>query len=151
VVLANSSARRRLAGGEAPSSTPTVPLSAARIDKIKGFNFQNWSIQFSCLEQELPAPCSICVPTQFEGSTRESTTSTVKKGNLDTNGSDLNKNNIIKPTHNHLLEEDLKAFEAYHKEADEIFLSCYEVREHGLIQKDAVSINIRKSEVTPEV
>jgi hypothetical protein len=44
-----------------------------------------------------------------------------------TNGSDLIKYNIIKPTLDHLSEEDCKVLEAYHKEVDEIFLSRYEV------------------------
>jgi hypothetical protein len=60
----------------------------------------------------------------------------MKKGDSGTNGSDLNKSNIIKPTLDHLLEEDCKALEAYHKEVDEIFLLCYEVTRQGLIQKD---------------
>jgi hypothetical protein len=51
----------------------------------------------------------------------------MNKRGLGTNGSDLNKDNIIKSTLNHLLEEDRKALEAYHKEVDEIFLLCYEV------------------------
>jgi hypothetical protein len=75
----------------------------------------------------------------------------MKKGDPDTNKSNLNKNNIIKPTLDHLLEEDRKALETYHKEVDEIFLSHYEVTRQWFIQKDAASINIRKSEVTPEV
>jgi hypothetical protein len=74
----------------------------------------------------------------------------MKKGDPGTNKSNLNKNNIIKPTLDHLLE-DRKALETYHKEVDEIFLSRYEVTWQWFIQKDAVSINIRKSEVTPEV
>jgi hypothetical protein len=51
----------------------------------------------------------------------------MKKGVPDTNGSDLNKHNIVKPTLYHLSEEDHKTLEAYHKEVDEIFLSRYEV------------------------
>jgi hypothetical protein len=69
----------------------------------------------------------------------------MKKGDSDTNRSDLNKNNIIKATLDHLSEEDHKALEAYHKEVDEIFLSCYKVTWQGLIQKDAAPINIPKS------
>jgi hypothetical protein len=42
------------------------------------------------------------------------------------------------------------ALEAYDKEVDEI-LSCYVVTRQGLVQKDAVPINIRKPEVTSEV
>jgi hypothetical protein len=34
-------------------------------------------------------------------------------GNSDTNGSDLDKNNIIKPTFDTMTEEGCKAFEAY--------------------------------------
>jgi hypothetical protein len=60
----------------------------------------------------------------------------MKKGDLGTNGSDLNKNNIIKSTLDHLSKEDRKELEAYHK---------------GLIQKDAAPINIYKSKVTPKV
>jgi hypothetical protein len=78
-------------------------------------------------------------------------TSTMKKGGPDTNGSDLNKDNIIKPTLNRLSEEDCKVLKAYHKDMDEIFLSCYEVTRHGLLQKDTMSINIHKSEVAHEV
>jgi hypothetical protein len=50
----------------------------------------------------------------------------MKKGDPGTNKSNLYKNNIIKPTLDHLLE-DRKALETYHKEVDEIFLSRYEV------------------------
>jgi hypothetical protein len=51
----------------------------------------------------------------------------LKKGDPGTNGSDLNKDNIIKPTLDRLSKEDHKVLEAYHKEVDEIFLSRYEV------------------------
>jgi hypothetical protein len=91
------------------------------------------------------------VPTHFNDSTWELTTSTMKKGVPGTNGSDLNKNNIIKSTLDHLSEEDCKTLKAYHKEVDEIFLSRNEVTQYGLIQKDATPINIRKSKVTPEI
>jgi hypothetical protein len=91
------------------------------------------------------------VPTHSSDSAGESTTSTMKKGVSSTNGSDLNKDNIIKPTLDHLLEEDHKTFEVYHKEVDDIFLSHYKVTRQWLIQRDAASINIRKSEVTLEV
>jgi hypothetical protein len=96
-------------------------------------------------------PCSICVTTHFDDFARESTTSTMKKGDPGTNRSDLNKDTIIKPTLNHLSFEDRKALEAYHKEVHDIFLLRYEVTWQGLIQKDAMPINIRKSKVTPEV
>jgi hypothetical protein len=74
----------------------------------------------------------------------------MRKGDPNTNGSDLNMN-IVKPTLDHLFEKDCKALEAYHKEVDEIFLSHYEVTRQGLIQKDAASINFCMSEVTPKV
>jgi hypothetical protein len=69
----------------------------------------------------------------------------MKKGGPDINISDVNKNNIIKLTLDHLSEEDHKALEACHKEVDEIFLSHYEVTRQGLVRKDALC------EVTPEV
>jgi hypothetical protein len=39
----------------------------------------------------------------------------MKKGDPGTNGSDLNKDNIIKPTLDRLSKEDHKVLEAYHK------------------------------------
>jgi hypothetical protein len=105
----------------------------------------------SYFEQEFPTLYLIHVPTHFDDSVGESTTSTIKEGDSGTNRSDLNKNNIIKPTLHHLSEEDRKVIEAYHKEVDEIFLSRYKVTRQWLIQKDATPINIRKSEVTTEV
>jgi hypothetical protein len=48
-------------------------------------------------------------------------------GNSSTNGSDLDKNNILKPTFNNLMEEGHKAFEAYHIDFNELFLSHCEV------------------------
>jgi ribosome recycling factor len=77
--------------------------------------------------EELPTPYSIHVATHFDHSAEESTTSSINKGSLGTNGSDLNKDNIIKPTFNNLTEEDRKALEAYRTEVDELFLSHYEV------------------------
>jgi hypothetical protein len=91
------------------------------------------------------------VLTRFDDSVGESTTSGMKKGDLSTNVSDFNKNNIMKPTLDHLSEEDRKALEPYHKVVDEIFLSRYEVTMQTLIQRDSMLINIHKSEVTPEI
>jgi hypothetical protein len=51
----------------------------------------------------------------------------MKGGNSGTNGSDLNKNNIIKPTLDTLKEEDRKVFEVYHADHEELFFSCGEV------------------------
>jgi hypothetical protein len=75
----------------------------------------------------------------------------MKKGGIDTNGSNLNKNSIIKPTFNSLTKEDRKALEAYCKEVDELFFSRSEAMRQGLIQKDAAPIVIHKAEVTPNV
>jgi hypothetical protein len=75
----------------------------------------------------------------------------MKKGGSDVNGSDLHKDNIIKPTFNNLMEKDRKVLEAYRVVVDELFFSHYEVTQQGLIQKDATPIIIRKAEVTPEV
>jgi hypothetical protein len=51
----------------------------------------------------------------------------MKKGNFGTNRSDLDKNNIIKPTFDTLTEEDRKVFEAYRTEVDELLYLHYEV------------------------
>jgi hypothetical protein len=70
------------------------------------------------------------VATHFGDSTGESTishTSSMKGGNSDTNGSDLDKNNIIKPTFNTLTDEGRKALESYRADPDELFYSHYEV------------------------
>jgi hypothetical protein len=128
-----------------------MTLTAAGPNKTEHSSLSNRSIRFSYFEQQLLTPYSIHVPTYFGDSTGESTSSTMKKGDSSTNGSDLNKDDIIKPTHDRLLQEDHKALEAYHKEVDEIFLSHYEVTWQVLVQKDATQINICKSEVTPKV
>jgi hypothetical protein len=87
----------------------------------------------------------------FSNSAEESTTSTMKKEDLSTNGFDLNKSNIIKPTLYNLLEEDRKVLEDYHKEVDEMFLPRYDVTRQGFVKRDDVLVTIRKSEVTPKV
>jgi hypothetical protein len=51
----------------------------------------------------------------------------MKGGNSSTNGSDLDKNNIIKPTFDTLTEEGHKAFEAYRDNLEELLLSHCEV------------------------
>jgi hypothetical protein len=53
--------------------------------------------------------------------------SSMKGGNSGANESDLNKNNILKPTFDILTKEGHKAFEAYHANLEELFLSCYKV------------------------
>jgi hypothetical protein len=74
----------------------------------------------------------------------------MKGGNSGTNGSDIDKNNIIKLTFDTLMEEGRKELEAYRTNL-ELFYSCYEVTWQGVILKDAAPIIIRKAEVTPEV
>jgi hypothetical protein len=151
VLLANPSVRHCLIEEEAPHQAPAVPLTAARINETGPSGLPNWSIRFSYFEQELSAPCSIRVPTYIGDSAGELTTSSKKKGGPNTNGSHLNKDNIIKPTLDNLTEEDRKALEAYHKEVDELFFSCYEVMRQELTQKNAASIIILKAKVTPKV
>jgi hypothetical protein len=88
----------------------------------------------------------------FGDSVGESTTSSmssIKVGNSSTNGSNLNKNNIIKPTFNTLTEEGRKTFEAYHTDLEELFLSRYEMTWQGAILKDTAPIIICKAEVWP--
>jgi hypothetical protein len=77
--------------------------------------------------------------------------SSMKGGNSSTNGSDLDKNNIIKPTFDTLPGEGHKALKAYRVDLDELFYSCYEVTRQGRVLTHAALIIIRKAEVTPEV
>jgi hypothetical protein len=48
-------------------------------------------------------------------------------GNSSTNRSDLNKNNIIKPTFDTLMEEGCTTFETYHTNLEKVFLSHYKM------------------------
>jgi hypothetical protein len=96
------------------------------------------------------------LPTNRRGggvSEEESTshTSIMKGGNSGTNRSDLDKNNIIKPTFDTMTEEGHKSLEAYRADLVDLFLSRYEMTQQGLILKDTVPIVIHKVEVTPEV
>jgi hypothetical protein len=75
----------------------------------------------------------------------------MKGGNSNTNGSDLDKNNIIKPTFDTLTKEGCKVLESYHVDLDELFYSRYKMTWQGGILKDATPIIIHKAEVTPEV
>jgi hypothetical protein len=85
------------------------------------------------------------------GESITSHTSSMKGENSSINGSDLNKNNNIKPTFNTLTEEGHKPLEAYHANLEELFYSCYEMMWQGSVLKDATLIIIRKAKVTPEV
>jgi hypothetical protein len=53
--------------------------------------------------------------------------SSMKGGNSDYNGSNLDKGNILKATFDTLIEEGRKAFEAYRTNLEELFLSRCEV------------------------
>jgi hypothetical protein len=75
----------------------------------------------------------------------------MKKGNFGTNGSDLDKNNFIKPTLDTLMQDGRKALESYHANLDELFYSCYEVMQQRVILKDTAPIIIHKAKVAPEV
>jgi hypothetical protein len=75
----------------------------------------------------------------------------MKGGNSGINGSDLDKNNIIKPTFDSFTEEGPKTFKAYYANLEELFLSCCEVTLQGTVLRDTTQIIIRKAEVTPEV
>jgi hypothetical protein len=55
----------------------------------------------------------------------------MKGGNSGKNESDLDNDNILKPIFDILTEEGHKAFEAYHVNLEELFLSCYEVMRQG--------------------
>jgi hypothetical protein len=77
--------------------------------------------------------------------------SSMKGGNSDHNGSDLNKGNILKPTFDTLMEEGRKAFKTYLADLEELFLSCCEVMRQGTVLRDTTPIVFNKPEVTPEV
>jgi hypothetical protein len=90
----------------------------------------------------------------FGDSAGDSTTSSapsMKGGNSDNNGSDLNKGNIPKPTFDTLTEEGHKAFNAYLTNLEEFLLSRGEVMRQGTVLWDTTPIIFNKSEVTPEV
>jgi hypothetical protein len=75
----------------------------------------------------------------------------MKGGNSSNNGSDLDKGNILKPTFDTLTEEGHKAFESYHANLEELFLSCCEVMRQGTILQDTTPIVFNKLELIPEV
>jgi hypothetical protein len=77
--------------------------------------------------------------------------SSMKKGSSGVNGSNLNKNNFIKPTFDTLMEEGRKALEGYRADLKELFYSRYEVMWQGAVLKDTTPIIICKAKVTPEV
>jgi hypothetical protein len=100
---------------------PAAPLTVARIDKTGGSGLWNRTYRFLLFWAGASGSLFDLCANIFWWLCLELITSTMKKGDTGTNGSDLNKSNIINPTLNHLWEEDCKALEAYHKEVDEIF------------------------------
>jgi hypothetical protein len=75
----------------------------------------------------------------------------MKGENSGNNGSDLDKGNILKPTFNTMMEEGHRAFEAYHTNLKELFLSHCKVTRQRTVLWDTTPIVFNKSEVTPEV
>jgi hypothetical protein len=75
----------------------------------------------------------------------------MKGGNFYNNGSDLDKGNILKPTFDTLIEAGHKAFDAYHANLQELFLSRCKVTRQGTVLRDTMLIVFNKTEVTPEV
>jgi hypothetical protein len=72
-------------------------------------------------------------------------------GNFDSNGSDLDKGHILKPTFDTLTEEGRKASKAYLTDLEELLLSHYEVARQGTILQDTTTTVFNKPEVTPKV
>jgi hypothetical protein len=66
--------------------------------------------------------------------------SSMKGVNSHTNGSNLDKNNIIKTTFDTLTDEGRKALEAYHADPEKLFYSRYEVTRLGAVLKDAPEV-----------
>jgi hypothetical protein len=75
----------------------------------------------------------------------------MKGGNSGNNKSNLNENNILKPTFDTLTEEGRKTLEAYHANFEELFLLRCEVMRQGTLLRDTTPIVFNKPEVTPEV
>jgi hypothetical protein len=71
----------------------------------------------------------------------------MKGGNSGNNGSDHDKDNIMKPTFDTLMEEGRKAFKAYHANLEDLFLSRCEVTRQGTVIRDTTPIVFNKPEV----
>jgi hypothetical protein len=105
--------------------------------------WQNYRVQFLLFWTRAYDSCPICVQTHFGDSAGDSTTSctsSMKGENSGTNGSNINKNNIIKPIFDTLTKEDRMSFEAYRRNLEELFLSHCKVMWQGIILKDTTSI-----------
>jgi hypothetical protein len=95
-----------------PSLEPTVPLTATGADETGQSGLPNWTIRLPALVRFM---CEHILATPLKG------------GNSGHNGSNLDKGNILEPTFDTLIEEGRNAFEAYHANHEEIFLSHYKV------------------------
>jgi hypothetical protein len=94
------------------------------------------------------------VTTHFGDSAGElttSSTSSMKGGDSSSNGSNLDKGNILKPTFDTLMEEGRKTFKVYCANLEELFLSCCEVTRQGTVLKDTTPIVFTKPEVMLKV
>jgi hypothetical protein len=114
----------------------------------------NRRVQFFLFQAGAFGSYSIHVATHFGDSAGGLTTSSMpsmKDKNSGTNRSDLDKNNIFKPTFDTLTDEDRKEFEAYHVDFQELFLSHCKVMRKGTILWDITPIVFNKHEVTLEV
>jgi hypothetical protein len=77
--------------------------------------------------------------------------SSMKGENSNNSRSDLDKSNILKPTFDTLMEEGRKAFDVYHANLEELFLSRYKVTRHRTVLKDTTPIIFHRLEVIPEL
>jgi hypothetical protein len=85
-----------------------MPLTALKINKIGPSGLPNWTVQFLQFQPGASSSYSIHGATHFGDSAGElttSSTSSMKGGNSDNNGTDLDKGNILKPTFDTLMEE----------------------------------------------
>jgi hypothetical protein len=155
MVQASPPSKHRLAGGGAPHHRPTTPLTITDLDKTRVSDSWHRSVRFLLFWTTGSGSYPICVQTHFGDSARELTTSrmsSMKGGNSCTNGSDLDKNNVIKlPTFDTLTEEGRKEFKAYRTNLKEIFLSRCEVTRQGTVLKDTTPIIFHKAELIPEI
>jgi hypothetical protein len=71
----------------------------------------------------------------------------MKDGNFDHNGFNLNKGNILMPTFDTMMEKGHKAFEVYHVNLEELFLSHCDVTQQGTVCKDTTPIVFIKPKV----
>jgi hypothetical protein len=138
MVRASPPSRHHLAGGGAPRQSPAAPLTFIGPDKIGLSGSRNRTVRFLLFQAGASGSCLIRVATHFGDSGGVSTTSSMpsmKGVNSGHNESNLDKGNILKPTFDTLTEEGHKAFDAYHANLEELFLSCCEVTRQGIVSR----------------